>query len=103
MTNIPDFKIISSWNNEDTIYSFVFMVEFLENDMSLANNKHIYNSVSGEYKIKKKKFVEFLNKYGNEGEDWMISKHRGSYNFGAAMMIGFKDKYNAMTFMLENS
>lgn len=103
MSDIPDFRVLSSWNNDDVKYSFVFMIEFLEKNISVKNSNHLFNSVSGEYKIKKNKFVEYLNKYGTEGEDWMISKHRGPYNFGAAIMVGFSDKYNAMAFMIENS
>jgi hypothetical protein len=103
MSDIPEFKVLSSWNNDDVKFSFVFMIEFLPKNMSIKHFNHVYNNVSGEYKVKKNQFVEYLNKYGNEGEDWMISKHRGSYHFGAAIMVGFSDKYNAMAFMLENS
>lgn len=99
MCDIPDFKIISSWNNDSVKFSHIFIIEFTDANSSY----HYINSVSKDYKIKKKKFVKYLKKYGNESETWIISKHRGPYNHGAALMVGFNNKYSAIEFMLDNS
>lgn len=98
-----NFRIISSWNNDDAMFSFVFMIEFLTEESILSKTQRaLYSGVSKFYKIEKNKFVKYLENYGDEGKDWKISKHRGPYNLGAAMMLGFNDKYNATAFILEN-
>jgi hypothetical protein len=49
-------------------------------------------------------FVKYLNEsYGNETTDWMIAKQNGPYNFGASLMVGFRDNTNAAAFILENT
>lgn len=94
-----NFTVVSSWNNDSVKFSFVFMIEFNETDQT---NHYSPNSVSGKYKIEKNKFIKYLKEFGNQDEDWMISKHRGPYNLGAAMMLGFKDKETAINFILQN-
>lgn len=95
-----DFSVVSSWNNSNVKFSYVFMIEFNKTD---TPNPYNPQSVSKKYKIEKNKFVKYLREFGNQDEDWMISKHRGPYNLGAAMMLGFKDKETAIHFMLQNS
>lgn len=94
-----NFNIISRWNNENVKFSYVFMIEFNETDKP---NPYNPQSVSGKYKKEKNKFVKYLQEFGKQDEDWMISKHRGPYNLGAAMMLGFKDEDTAVSFMLHN-
>lgn len=99
MNDKLNFNIVSSWNNDNVKFSFVFMIEFKETD-----NPNPFNpqNVSRKYKIEKNKFIEHLKGFGIQDEDWTISKHRGPYNLGAAMMLGFRDKETALSFILQH-
>lgn len=99
MSNELNFSIVSSWNNDNVKFSYVFMIEFNETDKPDPFNPQ---SVSRKYKVEKNKFIKYLKEFGNQDEDWTVSKHRGPYNLGAAMMLGFKDNETAISFILQN-
>lgn len=95
-----EFKVMSSWTRLKNAFPHRFTIEFNYNrdDPSLKSNDRRY------FKRFKKQFVEYLNQnYGKESDDWMIAQYNGPYNFGAYLMVGFRDNTNAAAFILENT
>lgn len=99
MSNL-DFRIMSSWTRLQNAFPHRFTVEFAydPDDPSLKSNDRRY------FKKFQKMFVEYLKQnFGKESDDWMIAKYNGPYNFGAYLMVGFRDNTNAAAFILENT
>ncbi|MEY3412240.1 MAG: hypothetical protein RIQ70_928 [Bacteroidota bacterium] len=93
------FKVMSSWTRLQNAFPHRFIIEFeyISEDNPQGNNVRYFKKY-------KNIFVKYLNEnYGNETTDWMIAKQNGPYNFGASLMVGFRDNTNAAAFILENT
>jgi hypothetical protein len=93
------FKVMSSWTRLQNAFPHRFIIEFeyIPEDNPQGNNVRYFKKY-------KNIFVKYLNEnYGNETTDWMIAKQNGPYNFGASLMVGFRDNTNAAAFILENT
>ena len=93
------FRVMSSWTRLQNAFPHRFIIEFsyIPEDNPLGNNVRYFKKY-------KKMFTEYLNEnFGSETTDWMIAKQNGPYNFGASLMVGFRDNTNAAAFILENT
>jgi len=100
----PKFSLVSSWHDstDDGKFPHIFILEF-ENDGWNKTIHHVYNNVAPSFKKVRKNFLSYLENYGEQDTDWSIGKHRGDFNLGAALILRFKNKNDAIAFMLENS
>ena len=95
----PPFKILLHWNELDNAFPHIFMIEFASDSATSP-----LEDFSRTFTTHKRNFVKYLiENFGEEPHDWMIAKHSGPHNYGAALMVGFRDKNNAAAFILENS
>lgn len=94
------YKILSSWNQDGLAFPHQFKLEFVLIDQDsknkLLDEKRLYNKAKNELK-------SFLKEnFGDETQDWFISKYNGNYNFGSAIVLGFRDTVNAAQFYMIN-
>lgn len=94
-----EFKVLSSWIRLDNTFPHRFILEL---DHSQENQSLGYDIRF--FKRYKKQFMEYMKEnYGTESKDWMIAKHRGPFNFGASIMVGFRHNNDAAAFIIENT
>ena len=100
-----EFTVMSSWHDSSDGIGFphIFIIEFPETNQQNIT-RLVYNQIDRQFKTNKNKMVKYLTNYGDQDIDWSIGKHRGKdYNLGAALILRFKEKDNAIAFMLQNS
>jgi hypothetical protein len=99
MSSPPKFTVLSSWNDSSNFnkFNYIFILEFTDYD----DIKDPYDQVNRLFKKNKKSLEKHLENYGTKDIDWTLGKHRGNYTYGSALILRFKDKFNALAFMLE--
>lgn len=95
------YKILSSWNQDGIAFPHLFKIEFICIDLDCLaqhnDEKRLYNKAKNELR-------SFLKEnFGDETTDWFISKYNGNYNYGSAIVLGFRETIHATYFYMINT